>query len=360
MARTNPVDVHELYADPAQSAQAAGLRYYPDTKKGFTRQPAREGFVYTGPGGEIISDEKHLERINSLVIPPAWTEVWICPSANGHIQATGRDQKGRKQYLYHARWRQTRSLTKFGRMIAFGEKLPQLRRQIQTDLGLRELNKTRITAIVVNLLDQSLIRIGNKHYARSNKSYGLTTLRDKHVEIEGSNIRFRFVGKKGVEHEIDIRDRKLAALVKKCKDIPGYDLFQYYDASGTRCPLDSGDVNAYIQQISQADFTAKDFRTWGGTTLMVACLEQLIDREPEVKKEKTVKEAFKHVAKNLGNTPAVCSKYYVHPQVVDLFHNDKLFEFLKDHDATAPEDPYFSSTEKLVLEMLRQTMTKDK
>lgn len=356
MASTTPVDVHALYADPAQSASAAGLRYFPDTKKGITRSQVKENFVYTGPDGENITDEKQLDRISKLVIPPAWTEVWICPAANGHIQATGRDQKGRKQYIYHAKWRNTRSLTKFGRMIAFGEKLPQIRRQIQQDLALRELSKTKITAIVVNLLDQSLIRIGNKHYARSNKSYGLTTLRDKHVQVEGSNIRLRFVGKKGVEHEIDIQDGRLAKLVKKCKDIPGYDLFQYYDESGARCPLDSGDVNAYIQQVSQAAFTAKDFRTWGGTTLMVECLEQLISQEPEVKKDKTVKEAFKHVAKNLGNTPAVCSKYYVHPQVIDLFHHDKLFEFLKRHDAPDREDPYFSPTEKLVLNMLRQTL----
>jgi DNA topoisomerase I len=356
MAPKQPVDVHEIYADPVQSASVAGLRYLPDTRPGFRRQPSDNGFIYVDAAGQEIPQQQHLERIKKLVIPPAWTDVWISPSPNGHIQATGRDQKGRKQYLYHPKWRATRSLTKFGRMIAFGEKLPFLRAQIQKDLGGKELSKTRITAIVVNLLDQALIRVGNKYYARSNNSYGLTTLRDKHVQIEGSNIRFRFVGKKGVEHEIDIRDRRLAALVKKCKDIPGYHLFQYYDEAGNRCPLDSGDVNEYIQQISQADFTAKDFRTWGGTTLMVQCLEQLLDQEPELKKEKTVKEAFKQVAKSLGNTPAVCSKYYVHPQIVALFQEDKLFDYLKTHDATGPEDPFFSSTEKLVLNMLRQTV----
>jgi DNA topoisomerase I len=360
MAKLLTEDVHELYADPQQSASAAGLRYLPDTRPGFRREPARDGFKYINTAGEEITDDKHLERINKLVIPPAWTDVWISPSANGHIQATGRDQKGRKQYLYHPRWRATRSLTKFGRMIAFGEKLPLIRARILKDLAGTALSKTKITAIVVNLLDQSLIRVGNKYYAKSNKSYGLTTLRDKHVQIEGSSIRFRFVGKKGVEHEIDIKDRRLAALVKKCKDIPGYDLFQYYDETGNRCPLESGDVNEYIQEISQADFTAKDFRTWGGTVLMVECLEQMLDQVPEVKKEKTVKEAYKQVAKSLGNTPAVCSKYYVHPHVVALFQEDKLFNYLKTHHATAPEDPLFSATEKLVLNMLRETLPRTK
>jgi DNA topoisomerase I len=236
MAKLPIEDVHELYADPAQSASVAGLRYLPDTRPGFRRQPAKDGFRYVDAAGEEVKEDKHLERIKKLVIPPAWTDVWISPSPNGHIQATGRDQKGRKQYLYHPKWRDTRSLTKFGRMIAFGEKLPLLRAQIQKDLAGKELNKTKITAIVVNLLDQSLIRVGNKYYAKSNKSYGLTTLRDKHVQIDGSKIRFRFVGKKGVEHEIDIQDRRLATLVKKCKDIPGYDLFQYYDEAGNRCP----------------------------------------------------------------------------------------------------------------------------
>jgi DNA topoisomerase-1 len=354
MTQQTTPDVHELYADLAQSAAVAGLRYLPDTRPGFGRKKGKNGFIFVDASGQKITDARHLERINKLVIPPAWTQVWISPSPNGHIQATGRDQKGRKQYLYHARWRSSRSMTKFSRMIAFGEKLPLLRARIQQDMDLKELNKTKITALVVHLLDNALIRVGNKYYAKLNKSFGLTTLRDKHVEISGSNIRFRFIGKKGIAHEIDIRDRRMAALVKKCKDIPGYDLFQYYDEAGNRCSLDSGDVNAYIQQISEADFTAKDFRTWGGTTLMVQCLEKLIDQEPEVKKEKTVKEALKQVARELGNTPSVCSKYYVHPQVVALFQEDKLFNYLKEHDAPAREDSYFSAAEKLVLNMLRE------
>ncbi|GEO03679.1 DNA topoisomerase [Adhaeribacter aerolatus] len=347
------IDVQALHADLAGAASLAGLRYLPDTRKGITREKQGEDFKFIDPKGEEITDEKTLERIKKLIIPPAWTDVWISPSPNGHIQVTGRDQKGRKQYIYHAKWRDVRSLTKFGRMIAFGESLPQMREQIEKDLSQKELNKRKIAAVVVNLLDNSLIRIGNKYYAESNKSYGLTTLRDRHVKIEGDNIKFSFVGKKGVEHEIDVRDRRLAKLVKKCKDIPGYDLFQYFDENGERQTLESGDVNEYIQEISQQDFTAKDFRTWGGTVLMVQCLEQMLEEQPELEKEKTVKEAFKHVAKGLGNTPAVCSKYYVHPQVLDIFKEDKLYDYLKKHDAPSNGTSYLSPIERMVLEMLK-------
>ncbi|WP_026464464.1 DNA topoisomerase IB [Adhaeribacter aquaticus] len=353
MANPDALDIHAVYADPVQSASVAGLRYLPDTGKGISRKPADNGFIFFDAKGEEVADEKTLARITKLIIPPAWTDVWISPSPNGHIQATGRDQKGRKQYIYHPKWRDARSLNKFGRMIAFGAKLPEIRKQLEKDLAIKELNKQKITAIVVNLLDHSLIRIGNRYYAKSNKSYGLTTLRDKHVTIEGHNVRFSFVGKKGVEHEIDIKDRRLATLVKKCKDIPGYDLFQYFDEEGNRHTLESGDVNEYIQEISQADFTAKDFRTWGGTVLMVQCLEQLIDEKPELEKDKTVKEAFKTVAKGLGNTPSVCSKYYVHPQVLDIFKEDKLFDYLKKHDATTKDNTYLTPTETMVLDMLK-------
>ncbi|MDB5260740.1 MAG: topoisomerase [Adhaeribacter sp.] len=352
------IDAQALHADPAGAAAMAGLRYLPDTRKGLTRVPQDQSFVYYDQKESEITDEKTLERIKKLMIPPAWTDVWICPSPNGHIQATGRDQKGRKQYIYHAKWRDVRSLTKFGRMIAFGESLPHMREQIAKDIAQKDLNKKKVVAIVVNLLDNSLIRIGNRFYAQSNKSYGLTTLRDRHVKIEGDNIRFSFVGKKGVEHEIDIQDRRLAKLVKKCKEIPGYDLFQYYNESGERQTLESGDVNGYIQEISQQDFTAKDFRTWGGTVLMVQCLEQMLDQQPELEKEKTVKEAFKQVAKGLGNTPSVCSKYYVHPQVLDIFKEDKLYDYLKQHDPTNTGTPYLSPVEKMVLEMLKTVSPK--
>ncbi|QMU28394.1 DNA topoisomerase IB [Adhaeribacter radiodurans] len=349
-------DVHVLYADPVQSAAEAGLRYIPDTGKGFNRKRSGKGFTYLDTKGEKITDPKILDRLKKLIIPPAWENVWICPSPNGHIQVTGRDTKGRKQYIYHPEWRNTRSLTKFSRMISFGETLPTVRQQIEKDLLIQSLNQRKVTAIVLNLLDQSLIRIGNRQYAEANKSYGLTTLRDKHVAIEGDQVKFQFVGKKGVSHEIDIKDRRLARLVKKCKDIPGFDLFQYYDEDGTRQTLESGQVNQYIQEISGADFTAKDFRTWGGTVLMVECLEKLLDEKPELEKEKSVKDAFKTVAKGLGNTPAVCSKYYVHPQILEIFKNDQLLDYLKKHAADQPSDPYLSSTEKMVIQMLKSAL----
>ncbi|MBA9078709.1 DNA topoisomerase IB [Rufibacter quisquiliarum] len=344
-----------VYADVAASAQQAGLRYYPDTKPGITRRSNGKKVAYFTPKGEPVEDGKTLDRINRLVIPPAWTEVWICPSANGHIQATGRDDKGRKQYLYHAQWKEVRSLNKFGRMIAFGKALPEIRKQVEKDLKRKKLEKRKILAIVVELLDNSFIRIGNKAYAKENKSYGLTTLRDRHVKIEGSNLKLEFVGKKGIQHEITIKDRRLAKLVKQCQDIPGYDLFQYYDEDGNRQPIESGDVNDYLRSLSAEEFTAKDFRTWGGTVMMVECLEQLIDENPEIEKEKSVKEAAKMVAHELGNTPTVCSKYYIHPEVVNLFKQDKLIDYLRRHDAKKrKENPFLSRTEAFVIKMLQE------
>ncbi|RNI26521.1 DNA topoisomerase IB [Rufibacter latericius] len=350
----NPLTAHEIYADVAASAQQAGLRYFPDTKPGLTREQKGKKTTFLNAKGEPITDEKVLERIQKLVIPPAWTNVWICPSANGHIQATGRDDKGRKQYIYHPDWQQARSLNKFGRMMAFGKALPEIRKQVEKDLSLKNLEKRKILAIVVELLDNSFIRIGNRAYAKSNKSYGLTTLRDRHVKIEGDHLRLDFVGKKGVKHEISIKDRRLARLVKQCQDIPGYDLFQYYDEEGNRQPIESGDVNEYLRSLSTEDFTAKDFRTWGGTVLMVECLEEILNEDPNISKDKSVKEAAKMVARELGNTPSVCNKYYIHPEVVNLFKQDKLFDYLRKHDAKKrKENPYLSRTEEFVIKMLK-------
>ncbi|GAB2536388.1 DNA topoisomerase IB [Rufibacter soli] len=345
---------HTVYADVTASAQQAGLQYVPDVKPGITRQQKGKKVEYVTAKGDPVTDEKTLDRIQKLVIPPAWTEVWISPSANGHLQATGRDDKGRKQYLYHPQWQQARSLNKFGRMLMFGRALPHIRKQVEKDLRLKKLEKRKILAIVVELLDHSFIRIGNKSYAKANQSYGLTTLRDRHVKIEGGQLRLEFVGKKGVKHEISIKDRRLARLVKQCQDIPGYDLFQYYDENGQRQPIESGDVNDYLRSLSAEEFTAKDFRTWGGTVLMVECLEQILEENPDIEKEKSVKEAAKRVAQELGNTPTVCSKYYIHPEVVNLFKQDKLIEYLRKHDAKKrKENPYLSRTEEFVLKMLK-------
>ncbi|RIJ41801.1 DNA topoisomerase IB [Pontibacter oryzae] len=358
MAKTNKV--HALYADPSKSAAWAGLRYTSDDKPGYTRKGAGKGYYYLDNKGQRLEDEKELARIKALVIPPAWTDVWICKSVKGHLQATGRDAKGRKQYIYHPQWQQARNLTKFDRMIEFGKCLPELREQIDADISTRNLDRRKVTALVLSLMDNALIRIGNRHYAKSNKSYGLTTLRDKHVKINGSSIKFSFRGKKGVEHEIDLKDRRLAKLVKKCRDIPGYDLFQYYDEDGNRQVLESGDVNEYLREVTKYDFTAKDFRTWGGTVRMVECLEKVIEEKEDGDKEKTIREAVKTVAKGLGNTPTVCTKYYIHPEVVNMFREDRLLKYLERHNAENSPENHLSSTEQFVLKMLKRVAREKK
>ncbi|WP_439882374.1 DNA topoisomerase IB [Pontibacter sp. MBLB2868] len=356
----NKNKLHELYADPSLSAEWAGLRYTSDDKPGYTRKGAGKGYFYLDQNGKKVEDEKTLERIKALVIPPAWTEVWISKSPKGHLQATGRDDKGRKQYIYHPEWQKARSLTKFGRMISFGKSLPALRERIQKDIATRKLDRRKVTALVLSIMDNALIRIGNRHYAKSNNSYGLTTLRDKHVTFNGSSVKFAFRGKKGVEQEVDLKDRRLARLVKQCRDIPGYDLFQYYNEDGERQTLESGDVNEYLREVTTHDFTAKDFRTWGGTVRMVECLETVLDEQPELDKEKSIKEAIKEVARGLGNTPSVCSKYYIHPEVINLFREDRLVRYLQRHDASNPKSEYLSGIEELVLKMLERVAKEKK
>jgi DNA topoisomerase I len=350
----NQSKLKDIYTDPGMSAKWAGLRYTSDDKPGYTRKGAGKGYYYLDSNGEKIEDEKTLARIKALVIPPAWSDVWISKSSKGHLQATGRDAKGRKQYIYHPKWQEARSFTKFGRMISFGKSLPVLRERIHHDINTRKLDRRKVTALVLSIMDNALIRVGNKHYAKSNNSYGLTTLRDKHVKFNGNSVKFSFRGKKGVEQEVDLKNRRLARLVKQCRDIPGYDLFQYYDENGERQTLESGDVNAYLKEVTQHDFTAKDFRTWGGTVRMVECLETVIDENPEHDKEKSIKEAVKHVAKGLGNTPSVCTKYYIHPEVVNLFREDKLIKYLKNHKAKTTKSNNLSHTEELVLKMLHE------
>ncbi|MGY2134751.1 DNA topoisomerase IB [Hymenobacter sp. HD11105] len=349
-------EAHELYKDPARQAALAGLRYLTDAKPGLTRKPGPDGtFSYLDAKGEEITDEKTLARLQSFVIPPAWTDVWIAPSPTAHLQVTGRDAKGRKQYIYHTAWDQARSLTKFSRLLAFGEALPALRERLQQDLKRSGLDKQKVVALVLTLMDQSFIRIGNREYAKKNKSYGLTTMRDRHVQISGDEVRFSFVGKKGVAHDVSLNDRRLARMVRKCKEIPGQHLFQYYSADGHRQELESGDVNQYLQEVTGISLSAKDFRTWGGTVKMVECLESVLHEEPELPKDKVLKRAVKEVATGLGNTPTVCSKYYIHPQVVDLFESDKLINYLRKHDIDPTENDVLSPTEHMVLDMLRES-----
>lgn len=305
--------------DPVDSAKAAGLRYVSDEQPGFTRRRRGRGFAYFDLQGGAIRDEAQLARIRALAIPPAWTDVWICPHANGHIQATGRDAKERKQYLYHPRWSEVRNETKFEKMLAFGTVLPGIRRKMHEDLSRPGLSREKVLAAIVRLLETTLVRVGNEEYARANESFGLTTLRDPHVTIDGATLRFRFKGKSGIEHDIELRDRRLARIVKRCQDLPGQELFQYIDEDGATHTVDSADINEYLRNITQQDFTAKDFRTWAGTLCAVYALKEIGAGGSATEIKKNLTQAVKQVAKQLGNTPTVCRKYYIHPAVLQAY-----------------------------------------
>jgi DNA topoisomerase-1 len=324
--------------DPTASAEAAGLRYVRDNEPGIHRLQAGDGFRYQDSNGDEITDEKTLKRIAALVIPPAWTDVWICKSPNGHLQAVGRDAKGRKQYRYHPSYRRQRDQTKFGRMLAFGKALTSIRTQVESDLRMQGLPRRKVLAGVVQLLESTCMRIGNDEYREQNKSYGLTTLHDRHVQVAGSRIRFRFKGKSGQQQDIELNDPRLAKLVKRCRDIPGYELFQYYDDEGNACEVTSSDVNEYIREIAGDDFTAKDFRTWGGTGWAALVLEQLGPSENQADTKKKVVDAVKEVSRRLGNRPATCRKYYVHPAVLEAYSDGSLFDALKKCEGERREE----------------------
>lgn len=313
------VDLH----DPVASARAAGLRYVTDRKPGIRRHAKGDSgkeFEYTvDPGGESLSDLEALGRIKSLVIPPAWTDVWICKQTNGHLQATGRDARGRKQSRYHPKWREVRDENKYERMVKFAAALPKIRERVNHDLKLPGLPRNKVLATLVSVMELTHIRVGNEEYAKENHSYGLTTLRHKHVEVHGANVTFEFQGKSRVHHTISLHDRKLARIIKQCEEMPGYELFQFVDHDGHRHHLHSEDVNAYLREISGEHFTAKDFRTWAGTLLASEMLRNLGPSETAKQAKKNVVEAIKKVAKELGNTPAVCRKAYVHPAVLEAY-----------------------------------------
>lgn len=294
------------------------LHYVDDTQPGITRRKLRGKFCYFDPTGQRIVDPQEIQRINALAVPPAYTDVWICSDPRGHLQATGRDARGRKQYRYHPRWREVRDSDKYSRLRDFGLALPKLRKQLETLLEAPGLSRDKVMATVITLLDATLIRVGNTQYARNNRSYGLTTLRNRHVEVNGSAIQFQFRGKSGVEHQITVKDRRLARIIKRCQDIPGQNLFQYLDENGERHTITSADVNAYLQTLTGADFTAKDYRTWAGSALALAVLREL-EWQPESQAKQHVVAMVKDVARQLGNTPAVCRKCYIHPAVLDGF-----------------------------------------
>jgi DNA topoisomerase I len=316
VASTQPPEV--------RSAQAAGLRYVSDEAPGIARRRNGVGFRYVTAQGGAVRDEETLARIRRLAIPPAWENVWICPRDDGHLQATGRDARGRKQYRYHPQWREFRDETKYGRMAAFGRALPRIRRRVQRDLALPGLPRAKILATVVRLLETTFMRVGNEEYARENSSFGLTTLRERQVQINGSKIRFKFRGKSGVEHAIELNDRRMAAIVKRIRDLPGYELFQYVDEGGERHAIDSADVNDYIREAAGAEFTSKDFRTWAGTLLAARALGGAGAFESRAHGIRNVNAAIESVAKLLGNTKAVCRKCYVHPAVIDAYLEGRL------------------------------------
>ena len=294
------------------------LHYVDDTQPGITRKKLRGKFAYFDPHGQRISDPGEVQRINALAVPPAYTDVWICADPRGHMQATGRDARGRKQYRYHVRWREVRDADKYSRLRDFGLALPKLRRQLDSLLAAPGFSREKVMATVLTLLDATLIRVGNSQYARDNRSYGLTTLRSRHVEVSGSTINFRFRGKSGVEHNISVKDRRVARIIKRCLEIPGQNLFQYLDENGERHTVSSSDINACLHSLTGADFTAKDYRTWAGSAMALSVLREL-QWQPQAEARRHVVDMVKSVSRHLGNTPAVCRKCYIHPAVLEGF-----------------------------------------
>ncbi len=344
----------EIISNPVEAAKAAHLRYTTDDDLCIHRKRAGKGFSYVGADGKPLHDPKVLERIKSLGIPPAWTEVRICASPDGHIQAVGRDAKGRKQYRYHPRWREVRDETKFNRMIAFGEALPHIRERVEQDLALPGLPREKVLALAIRLMELTLIRVGNEEYVKENKSFGLTTLRDRHVNVSGSTIQFHFKGKSGKDHSINVVDKRLARLVKRCKDIPGQELFQYLDDQGHRQSISSADVNTYLRAISGQDFTAKDFRTWGGTVASVLAFQQLGPCDSETELKKNIVQVVRGVANHLGNTPTICRKYYLHPAIIDAYSDKALFDVLEQIGPGTDNSPYgLRPEEQVVMAVLR-------
>ena len=317
----------DAIAKGLSTAMPAGLRHADDTRPGFTRRKLRGVFVYFDLDGKRIDDETQIARINALAIPPAYIDVWICPDPRGHIQATGRDARGRKQYRYHPQWRETRDADKFGRMAAFGHALPKIRARVARDLAREGMPREKVIAAVVHLLDTTLIRIGSVEYARDNQSYGLTTLRKKHVKIRAGEVRFRFAGKSGIEHDVTVDNARVKRIVRRCAELPGHDLFQYIDEDGARHTIGSADINEYLRDISSADFSAKDYRTWAGSVYAMAVLRQLVC-ESAADTHRHVVATVKEVATLLRNTPAVCKRCYIHPEVIAAFEAGELQRLL--------------------------------
>jgi DNA topoisomerase-1 len=347
------VNLLELAHDPIKAARAARLVYTNDTMPGIHRKRTGDTFSYVDGNGSRIDDESILKRIHSMALPPAWEKVWISARPNGHLQATGIDTKARKQYRYHENWNRLRTETKFFRMAAFGKALPKLRARLHKDLNGRELTQRKVTALALSVMEQTLIRVGNAAYEKEYGSYGLTTLKNRHVKAEGNTVRFSFKGKKGVYHDITLQDRRLSKLVKACRDIPGKELFQYYDDNGDRHAIDSSMVNEYLQETMGDDFSAKDFRTWAGTVNALRLLIDLGPCESEKERKKNVNTILDEVSQQLGNTRTVCRKHYVHPQVLASYECEDLNAYIDQKSHFRQTSPHgLDGVEKLLLKFL--------
>jgi DNA topoisomerase-1 len=345
--------LEKIGRDPKVTAKAVGLRYVADSTPGYTRKKAGNGWSYIDPEGKTVKDKVLIDRFNKLVIPPAYTNVWISPYDNGHLQFTGTDAAGRKQYRYHADWNKIRNQSKYHRLQTFATHLPAIREQVDKDLSRRNLDHEKVVALVVRLMELTSIRIGNESYKKLYGSFGLTTLQDRHVKIEGASLKFEFKGKKGVFHKVSLQSRKLAKLVKQCRDIPGKELFQFYNEEGKRCSIGSGDINHYLHEITGEDFTAKDFRTWAGSVSALYAFKEAGEFDTVTECRKKIVSVLDEVAVNLGNTRTVCKKYYVHPTVIKSYEEGKLFNYIKeldeDKDVKVAE---LNVAEKALLEIL--------
>ena len=354
-------DSAQAIADPKDAAESAGLRYVSDARPGIHRKKAGKGFTYTRADGSKLSEPDVLKRIGALAIPPAWTDVWICPWVDGHIQATGRDAKGRKQYRYHARFREVRESTKYEHVIDFADALPFIREKVREHMSLRGLPREKVLATVVHLLESTLIRVGNDDYAKQNNSYGLTTLKNRHVAVDGNEVRFRFSGKSGKQWSLRVRDRRIAKIIKACQELPGQELIQYVDEEGNCRDVTSTDVNDYLREITGKDITAKDFRTWAGTVLAAIALNELESFDSAAQAKRNLRAAIEKVSARLGNTPTICRKCYVHPEVLNYYMDGNLVLELK----SKAESELRSGVESLkpeeaaVLALLRSRLAKE-
>jgi len=354
-------DVSLLEALARADARDAGLVYVSDADAGITRQRHGKGFSYRDPRGRKISDRELIARIRQLAIPPAWEEVWIAPSSRGHIQATGRDARGRKQYRYHEKWRAARDANKFDHVLEFADRLPTMRARVAADMGARSLSREKVLASIVYLLENTLVRVGNESYARDNKSFGLTTLRDRHVKIDGGSLRFAFAGKGGKEWKLKLSDRRVAKIVRACQELPGQHLFQYVDEEGQRQKIGSADLNAYLKEISGVEATAKDFRTWAGTVLAAMALAEFEAFDSEAAAKRNLRQAIKLVARQLGNTPTICRKCYIHPEILAHYLEGTLIETLEQRiKAAMKRQAKLKPEESAVLAILRTRLDRER